>query len=191
MPGVQDKWWARERNGVSSEENLWELRMQIFKVNVPSKHKNTMCESNGEMFLFGGDCLKQRYFCWLTIVLRVQYWQKETTVKAMTRIYFTQFNLKYWAPFLINIADCIINYIYHHYVTPSTRISLTLSRHPSLSFIASGRFSRLHPVSAHSCLCRFLLIVLPLLVHVKGSTGVCHLWVRPYFSSIVPHVWFV
>ena len=31
------------------------------------------------------------------------------------------------------------------------RISLTLSRHFSLSFIASGRSSGLHPVSSHSC----------------------------------------
>ena len=31
------------------------------------------------------------------------------------------------------------------------RISLTLSRHISLSFIASGRSSGLHPVSSHSC----------------------------------------
>ena len=38
---------------------------------------------------------------------------------------------------------------------------------------------------------RFELIVLPLLGHVKGSTGVHPLWVRPYFSSSVPHVWFV
>ncbi len=31
------------------------------------------------------------------------------------------------------------------------RISLTLSRHISLSFIASGRSSGQHPVSSHSC----------------------------------------
>ena len=31
------------------------------------------------------------------------------------------------------------------------RISLTLSRHFSLSFIASGKSSGLHPVSSHSC----------------------------------------
>ena len=37
-------------------------------------------------------------------------------------------------------------YIYHHDVRLS-RISLTLSLHASLSFIASG----LHPVSSHSC----------------------------------------
>ena len=31
------------------------------------------------------------------------------------------------------------------------RIFLTLSRHFSLSFIASGRSSGLHPVSSHNC----------------------------------------
>ena len=41
-------------------------------------------------------------------------------------------------------------YIYHHHV-PLTRRSLTLSRPPSLPFIASGRSSGLHLVSSHSC----------------------------------------
>ena len=40
---------------------------------------------------------------------------------------------------------------HHHHVVPSARISLTLFRHFSLSFIASGRSSGLHPVSSHSC----------------------------------------
>ena len=34
---------------------------------------------------------------------------------------------------------------------PLAWISLSLSRHFSLSFIASGRSLRLHPVSSHSC----------------------------------------
>ena len=34
---------------------------------------------------------------------------------------------------------------------PLARISLTLSRHFSVSFIASGRSSGLYPVSSHSC----------------------------------------
>ena len=42
-------------------------------------------------------------------------------------------------------------YNHHHHVVPQARISLTLSRHFSLSFIASGRSSGLHPVSSHSC----------------------------------------
>ena len=51
--------------------------------------------------------------------------------------------------FLLLIKDCYI-YIYHHHVVLVARISLTLSRHFSLSFIASGRSSAQHPVSSHS-----------------------------------------
>ena len=40
---------------------------------------------------------------------------------------------------------------HHHHVVPQSRISLALSRHFSLSFIAFGRSSGLHPVSSHSC----------------------------------------
>ena len=40
---------------------------------------------------------------------------------------------------------------HHHHVVLLTRISLTLSQHFSLSFIASGRSSGLHTVSSHSC----------------------------------------
>ena len=41
--------------------------------------------------------------------------------------------------------------IIHHQVVPPARISLALSRHFSLSFIAFGRSSGLHPVSSHNC----------------------------------------
>ena len=40
---------------------------------------------------------------------------------------------------------------HHHHVVSPTRISLTLSRHFSLSFIASCRSSGLHTVSSQSC----------------------------------------
>ena len=42
-------------------------------------------------------------------------------------------------------------YHHHHHVVLVARISLTLCRHFSLSFIASGRSSGQHPVSSHSC----------------------------------------
>ena len=43
-------------------------------------------------------------------------------------------------------------YIYHHHhVVLVARVSLTLSRHFSLSLIASVRSSGLHPVFSHSC----------------------------------------
>ena len=40
---------------------------------------------------------------------------------------------------------------HHHLVVPSAWISLTLSRHLSLSFIGSSRSSGLHPESSQSC----------------------------------------
>ena len=40
---------------------------------------------------------------------------------------------------------------HHHHIAQVARISLTLSRHSSLSFIALGRSSGQHPVSSHSC----------------------------------------
>ncbi len=45
---------------------------------------------------------------------------------------------------------------HHHHDVPLARISLILSRHFPLSFIASGRSSGLHPVSSHSC-CMYVL----------------------------------
>ena len=41
--------------------------------------------------------------------------------------------------------------LHHHHITLVARISLTLSRHSSLSFITLGRSSGQHPVSSHSC----------------------------------------
>ena len=40
---------------------------------------------------------------------------------------------------------------HHHYIALGARISLTLSRHSSLSFIALGRSSGQQSVSSHSC----------------------------------------
>ena len=56
-----------------------------------------------------------------------------------------------------NFSDYyIILYYYnhhhhHHHIALVARISLTLSRHSSLSFIALGRSSGQQPVSSHSC----------------------------------------
>ena len=45
----------------------------------------------------------------------------------------------------------VYHHHHHHHVVLVARISLTLSRHSSLSFIALGRSSGQHPVSSHSC----------------------------------------
>ena len=63
---------------------------------------------------------------------------------------------------------------HHHHVVPQARISLTLSRHFSLSSIASGKSSGLHPVSLHSC-CMYVRAGRPAFaqpyVGVDGSTS--------------------
>ena len=48
----------------------------------------------------------------------------------------------------VYISTFICMYLCVYFIA---RISLTLSRHFSLSFIAFGRSSGLHPVSSHSC----------------------------------------
>ena len=57
-------------------------------------------------------------------------------------------------------------YIYMYHVVPLARISPTLSRNSSLSFIASGRSSGLYPVSSQSCC-----------MYVRGGRSA---FVRPY-----------
>ena len=79
---------------------------------------------------------------------------------------------------------------YHHQVTQLAQISITHSHHSSLSSITPGWSSRLHPVSIQCC-CKFLLASQHWHVHVKGLKGECHLWVRPCFSSSVPHALFI
>ena len=48
-----------------------------------------------------------------------------------------------------------------------------------------------NPYPHRAAVCRFKLVALLLLGHVKGSIGVHHLWAHPYISSSVLHVWFV
>ena len=48
-------------------------------------------------------------------------------------------------------SNSSIHHHHDHHDVQLARISLTLSLHVSLSFIASGRSSGLHPVSSHSC----------------------------------------
>ena len=61
----------------------------------------------------------------------------------------------------VNWADVYLSiYNHHHHVVLLAQISLTLSHHFSLSFIASDMSSGLHPVSSHSC-CMYVLAGCP------------------------------
>ena len=79
------------------------------------------------------------------------------TEKLQCRLCFS-INLSFYDYPVINFSLYIYIYIYiymyniyYHLVVPLARISLTLSHHFSLSFIASGWSSGLHPVCSHSC----------------------------------------
>ena len=54
-------------------------------------------------------------------------------------------------PFVVVVGITVVEVYHHHHIALVARISLTLSRHSSLSFIALGRSSGQHPVSSHSC----------------------------------------
>ena len=78
------------------------------------------------------------------------------------------FNKQLW------VQAIILDKNHHHHVAPQAQISLTLSFHFSLSFIASGRSSGQHPVSSHSC-CMYVRAGHPAFsrpnVGVHGSTS--------------------
>ena len=70
-------------------------------------------------------------------------------------------------------------YLWHSLATPPHR--------PLLPAGPQGNILYRHIAAV----CRFELVVLPLLSHVKGSAEVHHLWACPYFSSSVLNVWLV
>ena len=82
---------------------------------------------------------------WLIKIELLDNWCRN--LKKVVNIQHSDVELSVVIVLVVNIS---IIY-HHHHVVPLARISLTLSRHFSLSFIASGRSSRLHPVSSHSC----------------------------------------
>ena len=94
-------------------------------------------------------------------------------------------------------VDSRDSYIHHHHhVVPPSRISLTLSRHFSLSFIASGMSSGLHPVSSHSC-CMYIRAGRPAFarpyVGVDRSTSLVSssLLLQEFHGCLVRQAWIV
>ena len=70
-----------------------------------------------------------------------KFWGCKLTVLKTVWIYWSHYNHTCYRRIEVN----------HHHVVPQAQISLTLSRHFSLSFIASGRSSGPHSISSHSC----------------------------------------
>ena len=82
--------------------------------------------------------------CWTTKGVSSRYYGYSAGLRNRSKRVRTSVVL------LRSLADKYPKERYHH-VVPPARISLTLSRHSSLSFIASGSSSGLHPVSSQSC----------------------------------------
>ena len=92
---------------------------------------------------------------------RIRIWYVFQISPKKNRICFLQFSYIdckhfYWQIMMrrcVALIICLFVYKYHHHhhAVLVARISLTLSHHFSLSFIASGRSSGKHPVSSHSC----------------------------------------
>ena len=79
-----------------------------------------------------------------------------------------------------NVCVCVFMCVYHrhHQVVTLVRISLTLPRHSSQSFIDSGRSSRLHPMSPYICL-------------VLEGGHICFWWFLSCTEDLVPLVFLV
>ena len=69
------------------------------------------------------------------IIYAHTYWQVHTTLPLSLSFFLSLY----------------IYHHHHHHVALVARVTLTLSRHSSLSFIALGRSSGQHHVSPHSC----------------------------------------
>ena len=83
-------------------------------------------------------------FCWLS--LSFVYWRRlDELLSQNPKLFFAPHFLGH----IMHYAYTICQH-HHHHLVPLARISLVLSRHFSLLFITSGRFSGLHPVSSHS-----------------------------------------
>ena len=85
---------------------------------------------------------------WTHVAVSISYDDNHYT----TGTSFVRLHLHILYSFSIAFFLCTWSYHHHHHHDVRlARISLTLSLHVSLSFIASGRSSGLHPVSSHSC----------------------------------------
>ena len=80
---------------------------------------------------------------------------------------------------------------HHHHVVPPARISLTLSRHFSYHSSPPAGLQDYILCPHIVAVCKFVLVILLLHIHMWGSIGVHRLWALPCFSSSVPRVWFV
>ena len=93
---------------------------------------------------------------WLNILIFNQI--EHFDIQWNRPFYISHFNILWNQTFFLHFtfqylmkSNFLVFHHHHHHVALVARISLTLSRHSSLSFIALGWSSGQHPVSSHSC----------------------------------------
>ena len=93
---------------------------------------------------------------------------KQKKEKKNTTLLLVELLAVTWAPYILRqpiLSFHHHHHHHHHYVLLTAQSSLTLSPYPSLSSIAPGRSSRLHPVSVQNW-CKYLLVDRHCHVHV-------------------------
>ena len=95
--------------------------------------------------------LSMQTYTYTLIYIKKLYTDTLTYIHTYTNIYIHSYIHKQTYTYTLIYLHRHIHHHHHHHVALVARISLTLSRHSSLSFIALGRSSGQHPVSSHSC----------------------------------------
>ena len=89
---------------------------------------------------------------WTRVTVSISYDVNHyTIIKFQSWLSNTYNSIQYYPLVCPPLNSFKYHHHHHHHFVPLGRISLTLSRHFYLSFIASGRSSGLHSVSSHSC----------------------------------------
>ena len=109
---------------IAAQDNA--IRTNYVKAKIDKTQQNSKCRLYGDRDEMNNHMISE--------------WSKLTQKEYKTR--------HSWLGKVIHWELC---HHHHHDVVPLAWISLILSRHFSLSFIASGRSSGLHPVPSHSC----------------------------------------
>ena len=117
-------------------------------------------------------------------------------MRSVTLVAYSRLWSRFMWLFGFEVLSILGGYHSHHHVVPLARISLTLSRHFSLSFIAFGWSSGLHSLSSHSC-CMYVRAGRPAFacpyaeVHRRSSLMSSSLLLQQCSACLVRLAWIV
>ena len=110
----------------------------------------------------------------------------EKTVEAIKFCIKNRVTLYLRVLWLSTSSVIIIILLYHQHRYPRHSFATP----PYRSLLLSGPQGYI-PYPHRAAICRFELVTLLLLGHVRRSIGEHHLWAHPCFSSSVLHLWFI